>query len=143
LLNFNCYIFIDSIIYYTNQDEFEPELGDGLGELTNELDNDGEFIVEGVFSGPKNYCYKTSTGKTKCVVKGFSLSHVSSLKLNFESLKRIVLEDREKNISVEQLKFTRDKNSWNIKTSIIEKLYRFVYDKRVLKENFETLPYGY
>ena len=52
LLNFIFFFFIDSIIYYTNQDEFEPDLGDGLGELTNELDNDGEFIVEGVFSGP-------------------------------------------------------------------------------------------
>ena len=118
-------------------------MGDGLGDLTNELDSIDEFIVEGVFSGPKNYCYKTSSGKTKCVVKGFSLSHVSSLKLNFESLKQVVLEDRAKRIGVEQLKFTRDKNSWDIKTSVVEKMYRFVYDKRVLTENYETLPYGY
>lgn len=118
-------------------------MGDGLGELTNELDGADEFIVEGVFSGPKNYCYKTSSGKTKCVVKGFSLSHVSSLKLNFESLKQVVLDDRAKRIGVEQLKFTRDKNSWDIKTSVVEKMYRFVYDKRVLTENYETLPYGY
>lgn len=136
--------FKDSIIYYTKEGDFEPSLGDGLGELTNELTKcDGDYIVEGVFSGPKNYSYKTNNGTTKCVVKGFSVSYITSLNINFESLKEIVLNDREARITVDQMKFKRSKNSWDINTSVIKKIYKFVYDKRILIENYNTLPYGF
>lgn len=119
-------------------------MGDNLGDLTNELSkSDGNYIVEGVFAGPKNYSYKTNNGTTKCVVKGFSLSYITSLKLNFDSLKQIVIEDRLKRISVDQLKFTRNKTTFDIKTLIIQKMYKFVYDKRVLVDDFKTLPYGF
>ena len=55
----------------------------------------------------------------------------------------MVLEDRSTRIGVDQLKFTRDKNTWDIKTSVIKKMYKFVYDKRVLTTDYKTLPYGY
>ena len=55
----------------------------------------------------------------------------------------MVLEDNSKKLSVEQLKFTRDKTNWNINTSIINKLYSFVHDKRIIVDNLDTLPYGY
>jgi hypothetical protein len=77
------------------------------------------------------------------VIKGFSLNCSTALSLNFDSIKNIVFHNREKKIQVEQLKFSRDKNNWSIQTSIINKLYSFVYDKRVVCENFETIPYGY
>ena len=40
-------------------------------------------------------------------------------------------------------KITRDKKEKNIVTKSMKKDYRIVYNKRVVKENYETVPYGY
>ena len=61
-----CYYDTDSIIYTVKEDEWEPSLGDHLGELTNELD-DNDWIVVFVSAGPKNYATKRT--KVKRVVK--------------------------------------------------------------------------
>ena len=115
-----------------------------MGDLTNEIaKTDGSHIVEIVCGGPKNYAYITDAGVSKCVVKGFSLSVTTNFKLNFESIKDIVCGDRSEQISVDQLKFKRTKNDWSIDTSIVKKLYSFVYDKRIMIDNYETKPYGF
>jgi len=138
------YFDTDSIIFISNNKDYEPKTGNFLGELTNEIDKkDGNYIEEIICPGPKNYQYKLDSGKQKCVIKGFSLNCSTSLSLNFDSIKNIVFHNREKKIQVEQLKFSRDKNNWSVQTNIINKLYSFVYDKRVVCENFDTIPYGY
>lgn len=140
------YCDTDSLIYLsdTSQIQYEPKLGDYLGELTNEIDSkDGNFIQELVASGPKSYAYMTDIGHQKSVIKGFTLNYIASLKLNFDSIKNIVLEDSAKQISVEQTKFTRNKTTWDITTTQIQKMYSFVYDKRVLFDDLTTLPYGF
>jgi hypothetical protein len=137
------YYDTDSIIYISRENEYEPALGDYLGQFTNELE-DKEHIIEFVSAGPKNYAYKTNTGKCQCVVKGFTLNYISSQKINFDSIKNIVLNDQSEKIHVDQLKFTRNKHNWEINTSVILKKYGFVYDKRILLlDNYETIPYGY
>ena len=84
------------------------------------------------------------TGKTFCKIKGFTVNFITGTKLNFESMKDLVLSrDNNKKISVEQNKFIRDKSKWIVKTEIINKLYRQVYDKRILNDDLSTLPYGY
>ena len=40
----------------------EPDLGDYLGDLTNEIDGD-DYIVEGVFPVSKNYAFITKNKK--------------------------------------------------------------------------------
>jgi len=138
------YFDTDSIIFISNNKDYEPKTGNFLGELTNEIDKkDGNYIEEIICPGPKNYQYKLDSGKQKCVIKGFSLNCSTSLSLNFDSIKNIVFHNREKKIQVEQLKFSRDKNNWSVQTNIINKLYSFVYDKRVVCKNFDTIPYGY
>ena len=47
-------------------------MGDYLGELTDELDDD-DCITTFVSGGPKNYSYQTKNGKTVCKVRGFTL----------------------------------------------------------------------
>ena len=138
------YFDTDSIFFISieGKEDQDPPTGELLGEFTNEL-KDGEHIVEFVSAGPKNYAYKLNTGETHCTVKGFTLNMMASLKITFESIKKIVTEDQEAKICVPQLKFSRDNKKWNVRCDEEEKYYGFVYDKRVLKENFTTLPYGY
>ena len=138
------YFDTDSIIYVKVPGQYDPPLGDYLGDFTDEVKKKGaNYITEFISAGPKNYAYKMDNGKTSCTVKGFTLNHISSLVVNFDSIREIVLNDREKKLQVEQLKFTRDKKNWFIKTDIVSKMYGFVYDKRVLLDSFYTLPYGY
>jgi len=68
---------------------------------------------------------------------------LASGKINFESIKRIVTENQSEIINVEQQKFNRNKATWAVTTSVIDKKYGFVFDKRVLFNDLTTLPYGY
>jgi len=139
------YCDTDSLIYVSNntKDEYEPLIGDYLGQLTNEIDKKDGKVIEYAATAPKSYTYKTDKGYEKCVIKGFTLNYLASLKLNFEAIKNIVLEEPNKKIQVEQTKFTRCKTNWDITTSILNKSYSFYYDKRVLLDDLSTLPYGF
>ena len=54
-----------------------------------------------------------------------------------------IAKNRKSKITIPQLKFIKDKSEWLIKTEILNKEYRFIYDKRVLKEDLSTLPFGF
>lgn len=138
------YFDTDSIIFVSKQDEYEPPLGDFLGQFTDEIDpSEGNYIVEFVSAGPKNYAKLLDTGISSCTVKGFTLNHIASTKINFDTIKEIVCNNHQEKIAVDQLKFSRNKHNWQISTNTITKLYGFVYDKRIICENLDTLPYGY
>lgn len=136
------YFDTDSIIYLSKKGLYEPVLGDYLGEFTSEL-GDEEYIDEFVSAGPKNYAFKINDGSTKCTIKGFSFSTDVDLKINFESIRDLVLGDHSSKISVEQFKFKRNKSNWDVYCETYDKQYGFVYDKRVLLADLSTLPYGY
>ena len=136
------YVDTDSMIFKSVINMYEPITGKNLGQLTDEI-KDGKYIVEYVSAGPKNYAYKKDNGETNALVKGFALNHTTAKSINFESIKDIVTNDQSKKIITEQLKFSRDKVNWTNSTSIIKKTYRLVYDKRILNEDFTTLPFGW
>lgn len=139
------YFDTDSIIYYRNIDknEYEPQLGEYLGDLTNEIDpKDGNYIVEYVSAGPKNYAYKTDKGITKCTIKGFTLNYITSLKLDFEKIKHIVKNNQTEKVLVDQYQFKRSK-TYQVTSKPIQKKYGFVYDKRILNQDLTTRQYGY
>jgi hypothetical protein len=135
------YFDTDSIIYISKPNMYEPKLGDYLGEFTDELN--GLSILIFLSLGAKNYAKLLSNGETDCVVKGFSLNFIASLKINFETMKNIVLKDNKKKIFVSQNKIVRNKKKWLLTTSNIEKLYGLVYDKRIIQNDLSTLPFGY
>jgi hypothetical protein len=139
------YFDTDSIIYYRNLDknEYEPQLGEYLGDLTNEIDpKDGNHIIEYVSAGPKNYAYKTDLGITKCTIKGFTLNYITSLKIDFEKIKDIVQNNQSEKVLVDQYQFKRTK-TYQVESKPIQKQYGFVYDKRILNQDLTTKPYGY
>ncbi len=118
-------------------------MGNFLGDLTNEISHEQGHIIEFVGKAPKDYCYKTANGETKCTIKGFRLNYATNLQINFEEMKNIVLNDREKTLTVDQLKFQRNKNEFTVNTTVIKKLYSFKYDKRIILPDYTTLPFGY
>ena len=79
--------------------------------------------------------------KKRVKKRGLSADFIASQKLNFDSMKDLVII--EERINVEQYKFIRNKINWTIRTDTMIKQYRQVYDKRFLFENFQTLPFGY
>jgi hypothetical protein len=68
---------------------------------------------------------------------------LTNLSLNFETIKDTVTKNRENKIIVPQLKFIKNKSEWLIRTEIQDKFYRFIYDKRVLNQDFTTSPFGF
>jgi G:T-mismatch repair DNA endonuclease (very short patch repair protein) len=138
------YVDTDSIIYKRSLDLYTPKLGDFLGEFTNEIDpNEGNHIVEFVSAGPKNYSYKLDTGIFHSKVKGFSLNFAASKKIDFNRIKQIVCKMREENITIDQSTIVRNKQNWTLKTKTTAKIYRMVYDKRIIQPDLSTLPYGF
>lgn len=59
------YCDTDSIVFIVKADQWEPELGDYLGDLTDEVN--GIDIKEFVTGGPKNYAYTLAKPKPHAV----------------------------------------------------------------------------
>ena len=129
----------DETIFTSRPGEVVPPLGDYLGELTNELD-DEDHITIFVSGGPKNYAYQTKNGKTICKVRGFTLNY---RKLNFSTMCEQVCRPNGEPIFLESPHFIkRNAKTKTIHTVALKKKYKLVYDKRVVR-GFDTFPYGY
>ena len=142
------YYDTDSVIYVHKPDKLDPPLGNYLGDLTNELD-DNDYITSFISGGPKNYTYQTKKGKSDTKIRGITMDHSASQKLTHDVIRELVRlycdpsEENEK-VSIDiPRKITRDKKEKKIVTKKMKKDYRPVYNKRVIKENYETVPYGY
>lgn len=139
----------DSVIFVSKKGDWNPPLGDYLGELTSEVP-DGTHITEFVSAGPKTYGYKLNTGETVLKVKGITLNVANRQVINFESLKDLVLDypqnsdlQTQRSIGVEQSGIVRNRNCWQIETRVLRKTQRCVYTKRQLALDFTSLPFGY
>jgi hypothetical protein len=99
------YCDTDSAIIYLRKDDTMPYVGDGLGDLTNEvpkiLEDGGvkftgeAYIREAVFVAPKTYALhiQTTCGVNyyKVVCKGFEPSYQNAKSFHFENFKKLVL----------------------------------------------------
>ena len=56
---------------------------------------------------------------------------------------KMVLENEDLVVEVEQLKFTRNKKNQTVQTDVQMKSYGFVYDKQDLFEDLSNLPYRF
>ena len=140
------YYDTDSVIYLHEPGKPEPSLGDYLGDLTDELD--GDYITAFMSGGPKNYAYVTSNDKRVTKIRGITMDYATTKKLNFEvmcSLLHLYVNcGIQGKVTVDNpFKITRDKKNKKIVTKRTSKGYQIVYNKRVVKENYVTVPYGY
>ena len=140
------YYDTDSVIYVHEPGKPEPPLGDYLGDLTDELD--GDYITAFMSGGPKNYAYVTNNDKRVTKIRGITLDYATTKKLNFEVMCNFI--DLYVNCGIQDkvtadnpFKITRDKKNKKIITRRTKKDYQIVYNKRVVKENYVTVPYGY
>ena len=141
------YYDTDSVVYVHEPGKPDPPLGDYLGDLTDELN--GGYITTFLSGGPKNYGYVTNTGEAIVKIRGISLTYDASKTLNIGTMRDLVesyVVDGARNEKVTiniPNKITRDKKEKHIVTKRTKKDYRVVYNKRIVNENYETVPYGY
>ena len=115
-------------------------------------------ITRFVSLGPKVYSYVTDKGRQEIKCKGFSQNAYtadilvedantkelvpSGEYLNFEKLCSLI----DGGLAVQEVIYPhflkRDGKSQAINTVILRKTLRKVYDKRILREDFTTIPHG-
>ncbi len=103
--------------------------------------------MEFVSAGAKNYAFKCSDGSSTCKIKGFTLHHKNGLLLNFDVMKKMVLQhqrggDCEKVITVNSKICRDDKNSKLYNRSEAKK-YGLSFSKRILLEDMSSIPFGF
>ena len=152
------YYDTDSVIYIEDVEKgYTLQTGSYLGELTDELSeaNCSEKWIEHFCSaGPKSYSYRTnlytrtrkdgSTNEERdeiVKVKGFTLKGDTKKMITFDTIKNCVT-DREQKIETTYTQFIRDNNQ-TINVQPTKKTFRFTFDKRIVRNDFTTVPYGY
>jgi hypothetical protein len=147
------YFDTDSCFYVERgaEGEFVPKLGSFLGELTDELGH-GNYIVEFVSGGPKNYAYKlkdfAGEYRTKTVIKGISMK-VSNSKIACYGKVLEKVENYVENKDKSKTVFYSTENhfyrslEFRIFMTTLHKKYKIEYDKRFICPDYSTLPYGY
>ena len=137
------YFDTDSVIYCEKDSSAKLEVGDLLGELTDELPP-GLHIETFLSTGPKSYCYKLSDNTCVTKIKGITLNHVNSQIIDFDAMKSIVLGDKDQIKLPLANQITRVKHLGIVYNRPQSKIFRKVFTKRVITPGtFNTLPYGY
>ena len=146
----------DSVVFKHDPSAYNPSLGAFLGQLTDELTckgvgckgcPDGHWIQEFVSCGAKNYAYKLNSGEVVCKVRGFSLNYSASKIVNLDSMRECLRcwnrgEEAPELVTVKTM-ILRKKMEGVVYSQEMPKTYGMVYNKRILLDDYFTLPYGY
>lgn len=148
------YYDTDSVIFTAKNNEFIPKTGYFLGMLTDEVfmnDDPERYITKFISLGPKNYSIEIFSPKTKkysynCKVKGLSLNFETSSIVNFDKmeqlLKAFVEQNQREQVYVPQF-IIKTTNQYQVKSVNFNKIYRITYNKRILKPDYTTRPFGF
>ena len=152
------YYDTDSVIFVCRDGDWLPETGEMLGDWANEMKEGESHITRFVSCGPKVYSYVTDKGRMELKVKGMTQNGYtedilawddltkqfarSGRKLDFDQLKRLLdgTDPRVEVVYPEHLR--KDCRTQSINTVQLAKKLKLVYDKRVLLDDFRTIPFG-
>ena len=146
------YMDTDSVIYRWKPGQTEIETGTFLGEMTNEIEKPGDFIVEFGSTGPKSYWYVTNQGDEYFKCKGFTASYRSRERLNANTMKELLFcelndpKSTPRDIPVwHPTTIVRDVNTKTIRSESLTKRFKLTADKRPMMRDgsYRTYPYGY
>jgi G:T-mismatch repair DNA endonuclease (very short patch repair protein) len=152
LRNRACYCDTDSVMFDSSITLlYEPTipLGNYLGQFTDEIPA-GKHVIEFCSTGPKSYSllFNDNTQITK--LRGFTLNHRNSVAINFDVMKKMVLNqdiqtttEPLESFTYNPTKICRDKNRNIIYNRTEIKRFRAVFTKRVIMPDLTTVPYGY
>lgn len=152
----------DSVFLLVLPGNVPVETGDFLGDLTDELNCKSppnvskKWIVSFCSTGPKSYSYKTNmydvrdkktdevTKKQDVIVhaKGFSVKGDAAKQITFDSLSSCV-RDKHRVITVKYRDVISRSTHQRVFVENVEKKFQFTFDKRIVLDNFFTIPYGY
>jgi len=135
------YMDTDSVIFIAKENDPMPPLGDFLGQLTDEIPQ-GLWITEFISSGPKSYSYRLSDNSERIKFKGVMMNEANAKFVSFQSIQEVVTKGLVIRLPTYNL-FVRDKINGQVFNKLTYKTVKLVYDKRVLLDNYDTLPYGY
>ena len=103
--------------------------------------------MESVSCGAKNYAYRLNTEEVVCKVQGFSLNFSASQVVNLNSMKQALHAWKDVDAYPEMVTLKtmimHDKLTAIVYTHMMPKHYGVMYNKRVVREGFSTIPYGY
>ena len=135
------YFVTDSVIFKYSPGMYCPPVGDYLGDLTSELGKD-EFITTFCSTGPKSYAY-TNKGNKVCKVKGIALNFRNSSIISEEIMFNMVHDVIQDVKVVNPNMINKVKQGFIVHNKKQQKIFRKVYEKRPIAENFDTLPWDY
>lgn len=151
--NLTCLCFVsDSVCFLSVPDQPDPELGQYLGEMTDQLSEDyGEnsFCTEFVSAGAKNYAYRVAVGgdlnqiKTVIKVRGISINSSCADTVTFDNLKDMVLSDEQKQIHVNIPTQIARLPGWRIVSRPSSKKWQVCLNKRRRVDKEKTVPFGF
>lgn len=153
------YCDTDSIIFVEtvdSQDEYKPTIGTNIGDLTDEIASNA-YISEFCSVGPKSYSIRikvtNESGGTEIKeiskLKGFICTSASKKNLSFDNYKKMIFgccNDAgaiDEHTIVSKTKNINRRKYFNIVTVEQQKRFGFTYDKRIVKDDYGTIPYGY
>ena len=153
-LNSRCLYFdTDSVIHLAKADDSGYVLprGEALGELKSEL-SPGNHIIAFCSSGPKSYSYvlKDCDGpcKSKVVLKGISLTYGNSQVVSYDNIlnkieKFVKNGDNSASTFYQTQNFFYRAPNFQIFMRNLTKKFRCTYDKRLICQDYTTVPFGY
>jgi hypothetical protein len=85
-----------------------------------------------------------NTGETMHVLKirGITLNHENSQKIQYEDFKRLVLENYDDKIVIDTAQIRPTPES-HVQTHLSKKIYRPYCQKGIIDENLNLLPFGF
>ena len=117
------------------------EFGKGLGQWEDEFDGK-DYIVEIVCGGAKSYTYKTAKGETVVKQKGITLDRANEKKVNFETLRDMVLNHTPIQ-SEKRFQFKWETETKNIITKYVSRSVRSTLKEKRTVIGYDSVPLGF